>query len=136
MTKDGYTESFKSLEKGIDAVESAEYDLKGGFLLASVNRAYYACFYSMMALLYTQNIYTKTHQGAHVKFFETFIKTGIFSIETADRLTKMFKYRQEADYDLDATVSPEEAEELIRDAREFLQQAKAYLQILAAEPKK
>lgn len=61
MTKDGYTESFKSLEKGIDA---------------------------------------------------------------------------EADYDLDATVSPEEAEELIRDAREFLQQAKAYLQILAAEPKK
>jgi hypothetical protein len=32
----------------------------------------------MLALLYTKNVHAKTHQGAHAKSSELFVKTGVF----------------------------------------------------------
>ena len=42
----------------------------------------------------------------------------------------MFKYRQEADYDLDEDITSEEASYLINKAGEFYQLTKAYFQKL------
>jgi uncharacterized protein (UPF0332 family) len=53
-------DALKALEKAIEALESAAYDLQGGFILTAVNRAYYACYYCMAGLLLTQNVYAKT----------------------------------------------------------------------------
>lgn len=33
-------DALKALEKAIEALESAAYDLQGGFILTAVNRAY------------------------------------------------------------------------------------------------
>ncbi len=131
-----YAESLKALEKAADAIENAEYNLKGGFISATANRAYYSCYYSMIALLYTQNIYAKTHQGARAKFSELFIKTSIFPIETSDSIAMLFDYRQEADYDLDEDITNEEAANLIRKADDFYQLVKAYFQKLVASTPK
>ncbi|HEX9512809.1 MAG TPA: HEPN domain-containing protein [Puia sp.] len=128
-----YSESLKALEKAANAIENAEYDLKGGFVLATANRAYYGCYYCMMALLYTQNVYAKTHQGVRVKFSELFIKTEVFSLETSNDIALIFKYRQEADYDLDTDITPAEARDLVNKAQEFYQQTKDYLQKITAE---
>jgi uncharacterized protein (UPF0332 family) len=68
MTHPEQSESFKALEKAEDAIENAEYNLKGGFISATANRAYYGCYYCMIALLYTKSVHAKTHQGAHTKF--------------------------------------------------------------------
>ena len=43
MTSSGYTESLKALAKAADALENAVYNLKGGFIEATANRAYYVC---------------------------------------------------------------------------------------------
>ena len=133
MTDPEYNESLKALERAANAIENAEYDLQGGFVSATANRAYYGCFYCMIALLYTQNVYTKTHQGVRAKFSELFIKTALFPIETSDKIAMIFKYRQEADYDLDSDITHEEADSLIRNAQEFYQLTKVYLQKLVAE---
>jgi uncharacterized protein (UPF0332 family) len=58
-----YSESFKIMAKAEEAIEAVEYNINGGFSLAATNRAYYACYYCMAALLLTQNVYAKTHQG-------------------------------------------------------------------------
>ncbi len=94
MTHPEHSESLKALEKAANAIENAQYDLKGGFVLATANRAYYGCYYCMIALLYTQNVYAKTHQGVRVKFSELFIKTLVFPSETVDDIAMIFKYRQ------------------------------------------
>jgi len=40
----------------------------------------------------------------------------------------LFDYRQEADYDLDADISIEEAKDILQKATEFFNLTKAYLQ--------
>lgn len=135
MTHSEYSESIKALEKAEDAIENAEYNLKGGFISATANRAYYGCYYCMIALLYTKNVHAKTHQGAHAKFSELFVKTGIFPNETSSDISVIFDFRQEADYDLDTDITYEEASDLIRRALSFYQLAKAYLQEFVQDSK-
>lgn len=126
MNPSSYNEALKALEKAEDALRSALYDLEGGFLLATANRAYYACYYCMTALLYTKEVYSKTHQGIRVKFSELFIKTGVFPLEVSDSLALLFDTRQEADYDLDADITVEEASNLIEKAKEFVHLTKKH----------
>ena len=125
------TESAKALSKAADAIENARYNLKGGFFAATANRTYYACYYCIIALLYTQNVYSKTHQGARAKFAELFIKTAIFSPEISDSIAILFDYRQEADYDLDEDITHSEAEDLIDRANEIYQLTKVYFLTLS-----
>jgi uncharacterized protein (UPF0332 family) len=128
MIPEEYKESLKALEKAADAIENARYNLKGDFYGVTANRTYYACYYCLIALLYTQKVYSKTHQGAKAKFSELFIKTGIFSVEISDSISLLFDYRQEADYDLDAEITKEEAELLISKASEIYSLCNSYLQ--------
>ncbi len=128
MKSSGYSEAAKAFAKAKDAIKNAEYDLKGGFVLATANRAYYACYYCMVSLLYTKGIYAKTHHGIRAKFSEQFIKTGIFPLPISDSLALLFDSRQEADYDLDADITIDEANNLTQKAKEFVQLTEQYYQ--------
>jgi len=128
MMGPGHIESSKALDKAADAIENAKYNLKGDFFAATANRAYYAGYYCIIALLYSQNVYSKTHQGARAKFSELFIKTAIFPTETSDYITMLFDYRQEADYDLDEDITRQEAEHLIDKANEIYQLTRTYFE--------
>ena len=86
MIPDQYKESLKALEKAADAIENAKYNYQGEFFGVTANRTYYACYYCLIALLYTQNVYSKTHQGTKAKFSELFIKTGIFPVTVSDAI--------------------------------------------------
>lgn len=125
----------KAFEKAADAIENAAYNLKGGFITATANRSYYACYYCIIALLYTKNVYAKTHQGTRAKFSELFIKTSVFPIETSDSIAMLFDYRQEADYDLDEDITQEEAATLIEKAENFYHLTKAYFLELSIDSK-
>lgn len=72
-------------------------------------------------------------QGLRSKFSELFIKTGIFPIVASDTIAILFDYRQEADYDIDAEITVEEAEAIIEKAGSFLKLAKDYFQQLENE---
>lgn len=81
-------EALKILSKAVDALQTSEHDLRGGFLLATANRAYYTGYYCMAALLHTLNLYAKTHQGIRAKFSEYFIKTAILPREISEEEAK------------------------------------------------
>ena len=107
------------LDHAASALEDAGYLYEGGRSLALANRAYYAIFYCIYALLLTENVITKKHEGARVKFHQLFVKTGRFPIEAGKILERNFEARQSADYDMESELDLEEAVNLLNDAREF-----------------
>ena len=96
------------LEHSADALDDANFLHQDGRILALANRAYYAVFYCACALLLTEHIATKKHEGARVKFHELFIKTGRFSRE--------------------AELSEEQAMMLLTGARTFYNLTLAYFE--------
>ena len=130
MNKPALHESFKAIAKVLETIEAAERDMAGNFTLAAINRVYYAYYYCMSALLLTQNIYAKTHQGTRAKFSEIFIKTGVFPGDIAEHIKNAFDLRQGADYDFDATISGDITNLMIIKTRELHKLSILYLQTL------
>ncbi len=63
-----------------------------------INRLYYSCFYSVIALLLKNNIEAQTHDGVRTQFGLHFIKTDIIAKEKGKLFSKLFDYRQKGDY--------------------------------------
>ncbi|MEL6721048.1 MAG: HEPN domain-containing protein [Bacteroidota bacterium] len=87
---------------------------------ATVNRAYYAVFHCLQALLQSEDVYSKTHQGTQRKFNELFIQTERFPKESAKMIANLSVLRGIADYDYQIVPSLEEANQAVSNANEFL----------------
>ncbi|MFD2570269.1 HEPN domain-containing protein [Spirosoma soli] len=122
----GY-EAQLALERAEDTLNESAHDLNGGFTIAAANRAYYAIFYCLTALLYTEGVQTKRHSGVQGKFYELFIRTGRFPHETINWIQAAFQLRQSGDYDLETDISVEEAHQSLDYARQFYRLTKEYL---------
>lgn len=123
----GLKDSFLALDRAESTLESSIHDLNGGFPLATINRAYYAMFYCVCALLYTENIFPKSHKGVLLKFEELFILTEKFPKESSNWIRTAFSLRQEADYDFEAEITKDDAKFLVDNADAFFQLTKKYL---------
>lgn len=87
----------------------------------TVNRAYYALFDGILALLHTTDgPVPKTHTGAHTEFRKQFIRTGIFVETYSSVITELFNLRQGGDYEIDFDISLEDAQSAIEQANRFL----------------
>lgn len=108
--------------------QQAKILLEAGFPDGTANRAYYALFNCILALLNTAGgLVPKTHTGAHTEFRKLFIKTGIFDESMSNAITELFNLRQGGDYEIDFDISVEDAQSAIDRAAEFLLQTEAYL---------
>ncbi len=110
----------KYLQKSSDCLSDATYLLEDHRLEAACNRAYYAIFDSIQALLINENIVVKTHQGTHSKFRELFIKTGILPTSLSETLAEIFNLRQGGDYDNDFEIIEPDAKAIIQEAYNFV----------------
>ncbi len=114
------------LEQAADTLEAADLLLKHEHELALANRAYYAVFYCISALLLSRNVVTKSHEGARSKFHELFVKTRQFTPEISKLIARSADARQSADYNMDVDITEEQAHELLTDARHFYALTLAY----------
>jgi uncharacterized protein (UPF0332 family) len=94
---------------------------------AVVNRLYYSCFYSVIALLLKNNIETQSHDGARTQFGLHFIKTGKINKVHGKLLTKLFDYRQKGDYGDMFDYDDKIALPLIDQVKEFLDEIKRHI---------
>ncbi|MBK9508569.1 MAG: HEPN domain-containing protein [Cytophagaceae bacterium] len=117
-----------ALERAIDCLSDTDIIIKNELNFASVNRAYYSVFYAISALLYSKDIFVKTHSGAISKFNELFIKESVFDLETAKSVSLIFEMRQGADYDLEYELGDKEAELAVKIAHNFINQVVQYFQ--------
>ncbi len=106
----------------------------GKFLLSAgrgartvINRAYYAAFYAVLALLQTVGKTPRKHSGALALFDAEFVKPGLFSKELSVALHRLFETRQEDDYQKLDPIPQEEAAEAIAGAESFVQAIRSYL---------
>jgi uncharacterized protein (UPF0332 family) len=120
-------ESTALFEKASRAIEAAETLLESGYAEFATGRAYYSMFYVAEALLNEKNLQFSKHSGVHGAFGEHFIKTGIFDSKFHRWLLDAFDQRIEGDYSADIEVTPQDARELIDQAKAFLEIAKQYL---------
>jgi uncharacterized protein (UPF0332 family) len=63
----------------------------------------------------------------HSAFGEHFVKTGLIEVEYAKMLGHAFDSRLDSDYDVVFTAEQTLAEEMLRDARSFVDRAEQYL---------
>jgi uncharacterized protein (UPF0332 family) len=85
-----------------------------------INRLYYACFYSVIALLLKNEIKTQTHDGVRTLFGLHFIKTGKIDKEKGKLFSKLFDYRQKGDYGDLYDFDEEFTKPLILEVRSFI----------------
>ncbi|MBC8155519.1 MAG: HEPN domain-containing protein [Bacteroidetes bacterium] len=115
--------------RACESLDDATANEREGRYLVTVNRSYYAAFYALTALLYEKDqLNTKSHSGAHAKFRELYVKTGLLPVDVSLWLDKTWQLRQVGDYDFEDVVTAEEAAQALDCARLFIAAVAAYLQ--------
>ena len=115
------------LEQADQAIRDARTLMAAESHSTTVNRAYYAMFYAILALLCLRGKGTSKHSGAIELFDREFVRPGTFDREMARWLHEAFDLRQQADYKEMVTVSRERAETTLQNAEAFLLRVKDYL---------
>ena len=77
-------------------------------------------FFMTEALLLKNNITASTHKGVIGLFGEHFIKTGIIDREFGRALRRAYDLRQKGDYSTGFRVSDNEAEAILKSAKDFI----------------
>ena len=108
-------------EKSEQALSDAELLLENGSVEATVNRGYYTVFQIARAALLTRGESPNTHSGVIRRFGYHFVRTGQVPDEVGDTLTTAQSMRGRADYDAPADLDQEDAANLVKDARQFLE---------------
>lgn len=86
------------LNKAKETMKDAKLLFEKGSMFSAVNRIYYAMFYSVTALLLKKGMSSSKHGGILSLFNVNFIKTGIISKEYGRFYSRLFEFRQKADY--------------------------------------
>jgi uncharacterized protein (UPF0332 family) len=75
------------LHQAAEALVAARTLLAAALYRDSVNRAYYAMFYALLAVLVTRKLGTSKHSSAIELFDREFVKSGIFPKEAPSGCT-------------------------------------------------
>jgi hypothetical protein len=117
-----------------DEWERANTVLKGAQILASekmwedaTSRAYYAAFHATQAVLLTEGLQPKSHQGTLHLFNHNFVKKGIIEPEYSQILARAAKYREEADYRHAMVFTEKQTKQTINEVKSFLKRMKLFL---------
>lgn len=108
------------MDKAVEALASAELELKEGHANFAVNRLYYACFYAVTALLLRDGKQFTKHSAVRSEFNRTYIKTNKVDTKWNKFYQKLFEDRQESDYMPTATFEAEDVSLSIQQAHEFI----------------
>ncbi|MBP8131070.1 MAG: HEPN domain-containing protein [Candidatus Hydrogenedentes bacterium] len=108
------------LERARTALRDARSLFELGSLSTCVNRLYYACFYSVTALLAIRNLVSTKHTGVRSLLHQHFVRPGLVSISSSDLYGALFRYRQQFDYVDFSDATQEQVEEWLPAAECFV----------------
>jgi uncharacterized protein (UPF0332 family) len=108
------------VDRAREVLEDAKLLAAAGRWRSCVNRLYYACFYSVSALLASRGLSSSKHTGILSLFNVHFVKSGICSREVAEVYNDLFDNRQEGDYADFVTFSQGQVEPLVTKSELFV----------------
>ena len=116
------------IKQAEESLEEAEFLLSGKKSPRSIiNRAYYAMFYAVLALLVYESYSSSKHSGVIGFFNKKFIKEKIFSEDLGRSINSAFELRQRGDYREYFELSYETVIPYIDKARIFLAAVRDHL---------
>jgi uncharacterized protein (UPF0332 family) len=86
------------LDRAREALAEAALLLDSGHANTGVNRLYYACFYAVSALLFTQGLTATSHSGLRTLFHQHLIRPGLLPLGQGPLYDRLFDQRQRSDY--------------------------------------
>ena len=107
-------------DKAHEALKAARSEQEAGRFVFAVNRAYYACFYSVSAVLVTRGEKFSKHSGVRAAVHRSLVKTGEIESSWGRFYDLVFNARQRGDYQELVEFSSEETEELILQSEQFV----------------
>ncbi len=87
----------EELSRAQSALAAADLLAKGGFASDAVSRLYYSLLFRVRALLLTEGLQPRSHEGALTLLSQHFVKTGTLDRTVSHLFSKLMKYREEAD---------------------------------------
>ncbi|MHB9035158.1 MAG: HEPN domain-containing protein [Armatimonadota bacterium] len=115
------------LSRAKDSLSEAKLLFENGYLIGTINRMYYACFYAVSVLLFTEGMSSSKHSGVISMFDKCWIKTGRLPIEMGKLYRSLFELRQEGDYKDVVSFDSEEVSDLLTRSAAFVDQISALL---------
>lgn len=116
------------LKQAAESLEEAEFLMSGKMSPRSIiNRAYYAMFYAVLALLVNEPYASSKHTGVLAFFNKNFIKSGLLPEALGRSLNKAFELRQRGDYREYIEMTHEQVAPFIGEARSFIAAVRAHL---------
>jgi len=118
------------IKQAEESLEEAQFLLSGRKSPRSIiNRAYYAMFYSVLALLVYESYSSSKHSGVLSYFNKRFIKEGILPEGIGRSINRSFEMRQRGDYREYSELSYEQVAPIIEEAELFIITVKRYLSL-------
>lgn len=117
----------EEMDRANEAMRAANLLFENGFVRDAVSKIYYSLLYSIRALLLTEGLEPKSHEGALRLFGLHFVKPGAFEAKESHVFSKLMKLREEADYNPSYTFTPEDFAEFKSEAEGVIQKITNYL---------
>lgn len=116
------------LEKAKQVLDTAEHNLKDLKDYASANnRAYYAIFYAIRAVLVLEEKDFKKHKDVIAYFNQYYVHTEVFPKKIGRKISQAQYVREKSDYDDKYEPSAEKTEQQIETARELIILVEKYI---------
>lgn len=115
------------LDRAKEMIKDAKQLAEAGSYKSGNNRAYYAIFHAMRAVLALEGIDFKRHSGVIQYFQKEYIKPGKFEKSYSDIIMAASEIRNASDYDDFFLASKEETSKQINDAESFISVVENYL---------
>lgn len=104
------------IERSKEDLDAAHLLFSSGNYRIANNRAYYAIFHALRAVLTFDNFDTSKHSGVIAEFRRRYIKEGIFPVEVSKMIGSAFTIRNASDYDDMFIASRADTEEQLANA--------------------
>ena len=115
------------IQKAIRSIAAAKLHFEKGDYDFASSRAYYSVFYVMEAVLLTKGLSFSKHGGVIGAFNRYFVRTRVFPKEFSKLISRLFRERQDGDYQFDLSIEEEDAEKDIQIAEKILKAITDYL---------
>ena len=110
-----------------ECLRDAKLLLAGESYRSAANRAYYAIFHAMRAVLALDGVDMKHHSGIISEFRKRYIKTGVFDASLSGLISELSDVREGSDYNDFFIVSKADTAEQVQSAGTFLTAVETYL---------
>ena len=116
------------LESAKEDLKAAELLYKNDSFLAANNRAYYAIFRAIRAVLALERVDFKRHKDVIGYFNHHYVKTEIFPKMISKKIGQASKVREDSDYDDEYIPNAEKTKIQIDTAREVIELVEKYIE--------